>query len=124
MSRMNGTSCWPPRLIMPESLGRHARGAEAVGEALPRCASAMSPCQADSPGKPLREVVVVDGERRALPRGHVREDPVAAALADGPAQKCVRGDETARQVIVADVVAFEVEPGLVAVNVDLGLEGG
>jgi len=50
--------------------------------------------------------------------------PVAAQVADGAGQEGVGGDEAAAEVVVADVVALEVELGLGAVDVDLGLEGG
>jgi hypothetical protein len=47
--------------------------------------------------------------------------PGAAVVADGAGEEYVGGDEPGGQVVIADVVAFEIKPRPVAVDVDLGL---
>ena len=66
---------------------------------------------------------MVHGQRQGPACRHVEKDPLPVRVAQGAGQERIRRDEPAGQVEAADVVAFEVEPGLVALDVDLDLEG-
>ena len=65
---------------------------------------------------------MVNGKRERPTGGHVPEDPSAGGSSHGPGQKRISSDRPVIQVEVADVVAFEVQPGVVTIDMDLDLE--
>ena len=65
---------------------------------------------------------MVDGQRKRLPGGRVEEHPSLAAAVQRASEERVGDDLAVGQVVVPDVVTFEVEVRHVVVDVDLDLE--
>src|ERR1700739_1039131 len=67
--------------------------------------------------------MVIHGKRRGTAPKHVGKYALALNLVQGACQECVSCNKPGRQIEVANVMAFFIKEGFVAMNVDLNLEG-
>src|SRR5579859_2892970 len=67
-------------------------------------------------------VVRIYRERRGFPCRYIKEKPLAAGLTYDAGDSTVGGDISCRQSVIAYVVTLEIQVGVVALNLDLGLE--